>query len=483
MKEIKEMLSFDDVLLKPHYSECLPKEVSLKTNLTKNFEINLPIISAGMDTVTEIDMAYAMAMNGGVGSIHKNLTITQQANMISQIKKTINGVCKWITTCDANQTIGEIRNLILNEQKDDCIFVIENKKIKSLVTKGVLKNKNFSDNEKMGSIEMERALVSASVKSSPKDLLNIMKNNNIDYLPLFDENKKICAVSKKRFLKHFVNTEDLINLWNVSPKVFGAIGVTEDAMERALKLHEANVDGIIIDCAHGHSKKVLELTTKIKNTIPSVLLIVGNVVTKEGVRDLKNAGADVIKVGIGPGSICTTRIISGVGVPQFSAILETVEEADKLKIKIIADGGIRTSGDIVKALAAGACSVMIGSLVAGCDESPSSKVIFDNKTYKKYRGMGSISAMEAGSRDRYGQEGQKKLVPEGIEGLIPYKGPLKEILFQMSGGLRSGMGYLGARNLNELKENAIFVKQTNIGLKESHSHSVIITSEQINYSK
>lgn len=483
MKEIKEMLSFDDVLLKPHYSECLPKEVNLKTNLTKDFSLDLPIISAGMDTVTEIDMAYAMSMNGGVGTIHKNLTISQQSNMVSQIKKTINGICRWITVCDSQQTVGEVRNLIFNEQKDDCVFVIENNKIKSLITKGVLRNVNFLDHEKIGSIKMERSLVSSNINVSPKDLLNIMNNNNIDYLPLLDDDKKLCAVAKRRFLKHFVTSEYLEQVTDKSPKVFGAIGVTEDSIERATKLYQANVDGIIIDCAHGHSKKVLELTSQIKKLMPSLLLIVGNVVTKEAVRDLKEAGADVVKVGIGPGSICTTRIISGVGVPQFSAILETVEEADKLGIKIIADGGIKTSGDIVKSLAAGACSVMIGSLVAGCDESPSSKVLLDGKTYKKYRGMGSVSAMEAGSRDRYGQEGLKKLVPEGIEGLIPYKGSLKEVLYQMAGGLRSGMGYLGAKDLNQLKENATFVKQTNIGLKESHSHSVIITSEQINYSK
>ena len=474
MKEVKKMLTFDDVLLKPHYSDILPKEVKVNTVISNKFELNIPIISAGMDTVTEIDMAYNMALNGGIGLVHKNLSISQQTNMIKQLKKIKKGLSYSILAFSNTTKIFSIKSVVFNEYVDDCIFVIENNKITNIVTKDKLKDFQYKEDDSLEILERQK-IYYADIDSKYEEILNIMNNNKTDYVVLV-KNDNVVAVAKRKLIEAYLEAENPLLDNQGAVKVLAAIGVSDDSLERAKMLILAGADGISIDCAHGHSKKVISLVQQLKKDWPTLFLIAGNVVTKEAVADLAKAGADAIKVGIGPGSICTTRIISGVGVPQFSALLETVEEAKKHNVSIIADGGIKTSGDIVKALAVGSCAVMIGSLVAGCDESPSEKVYLDNVIYKKYRGMGSASAMKAGSADRYGQEGSKKLVPEGIEGLIPYKGPVKDVLFQLIGGLRSGMGYLGASNLYELEKNAEFVQQTGIGLAESNTHSVTIMS-------
>lgn len=477
MKDIKQMLTFDDVLLKPHYSNVLPKEVSVESKISNKFKLNIPIISASMDTITEIDMAYNMAINGGIGVIHKNLSISQQANMVKQIKKIKKGYSYSIMAYDCKTKVFSIKANIFNEYVDDCVFITKENKIVGFITKDDFENFNFKDDQELETLLYEnQKIIYANINDEPSSILNLMNTYKTNYIPLVSDNK-IVAIAKRKWLEPYLEAETPLEDDNGSMKILGAVGVSDNSMERATALIEAGVDGIVIDCAHGHSLKVIELIKQIKNNFPQVFLIAGNVVTKQAIKDLAEANVDAIKVGIGPGSICTTRIISGVGVPQFSALLETVEEAKKYNISIIADGGIKTSGDIVKALAAGACAVMVGSLIAGCDESPSEKVYLDNKVYKKYRGMGSTSAMRAGSADRYGQEGSKKLVAEGIEGLIEYKGSLKDTLYQLVGGLRSGMGYLGAKTLVQLEENAEFIQQTAIGLKESNAHSVTIISD------
>lgn len=478
MKEIKRTLTFDDVLLRPQYSEVLPKETDVRTTLSSRFQMKIPIMSASMDTVTEINMAYNMALNGGVGVIHKNLSMTQQSNMIKQIKNIKNGLYYNIMAFDSSNKISMIKTKVFDEYLDDCIFVTVNGEIVNIVSKEDLENKKIDPSVTLESIGRKK-IVFVKDSSSLEEILDTMNQNKLDFMPIVSEvTNGIISVAKRKWLIPYLNSQDPLIDSKERPKVCGAIGVTEDSMERAKMLIAAGADGIIIDCAHGHSKKVIELTREVKKIYPKIFLIVGNVVTASGVHDLYKAGADAVKIGVGPGAICTTRTVSGVGIPQFSAILECAAEARKLNISIIADGGIKNSGDMVKALAAGADAIMLGSLLAGCDESPSIRVMHNNQIYKQYRGMGSIAAMKAGSSDRYGQDGIKKLVAEGVEGLMPYIGPVKESLYQLVGGLRSGMGYVGAKTLTDLKNNAEFVEQTGIGLKESSTHSIVLLSDQ-----
>ncbi|MDE5841815.1 MAG: IMP dehydrogenase [Malacoplasma sp.] len=473
MKEIKKALTFDDVLLKPHYSEVLPKETEVNVVLSNKFEMNIPVFSAGMDTVTEIDMAFNMALNGGVGVIHKNLSISKQANMVKQIKHIKNGLFWSIMAFESTNKIETIKTKIFDEYLDDCIFVTVNGNIVNIVSVEDLENKKINFDSNLESLPRNK-LVLAKDSNSLEEILAMMEENNVNYVPIISESSNgLVAVAKKKWLVPYLEAKNQLLDTKGKLKVLGAVGVAEDSLERAKMLIAAGADGIVIDSAHGHSKKVIDLIKDIKRNFPKIFLIAGNVVAKEGVNDLHKAGADVIKVGVGPGSICTTRIVSGVGVPQFSAILECAEAAKKLNISIIADGGIKTSGDITKALAAGANAIMLGGLLAGSDESPSNKVVRDDKIYKQYRGMGSIAAMKAGSSDRYGQEGIKKLVAEGVEGLVPYTGPVKDTLFNLIGGLRSGMGYLGAKTIEKLQENAEFIEQSFNGLKESSPHSII----------
>lgn len=480
MKEIKKALTFDDVLLKPYYSEILPKEAEVNVVLSNKFEMNIPIFSASMDTVTEINMAFNMALNGGVGVIHKNLSITKQANMIKQIKHIKNGLFWSIMAFESSNKIETIKSKIFDEYLDDCIFVTVNGNIVNIVSVEDLENKNVDLNATLESLSRNK-LVLAKDTNSLEEILTLMEENNVKYVPVISESSNgIVAVAKKKWLVPYLKAKNQLLDAKGKLKVLGAVGVSEDSLERAKMLIAAGADGIVVDSAHGHSKKVIDLIKDIKRNFPKIFLIAGNVVTKEGVNDLHKAGADVIKVGVGPGAICTTRIVSGVGVPQFSAILECAEAAKKLNISIIADGGIKNSGDITKALAAGADAIMLGSLLAGTDESPSDKVIKNDKIYKQYRGMGSIAAMKAGSSDRYGQEGVKKLVAEGVEGLVPYSGSVKEILYTLIGGLKSGMGYLGAKNIKNLQENAEFIEQSLNGFKESSPHSIINLDKNFN---
>ena len=475
MKEIKKALTFDDVLLKPYYSDILPKETDVSVTLSNKFDMNIPIFSASMDTVTEIEMAYNMALNGGVGVIHKNLSISKQSNMIKQIKHIKNGLFWSIMAFEADNKIETIKTKIFDEYLDDCIFVTSNGNIVNIVSKKDLENKKINLSSTLESLPKNK-LVLAKDTNSLEDILDMMEDNEVEYVPIISESTNgIIAVAKKKWLIPFLETQNHLLDTKGKLKVFGAVGVTEDSVERVKMLLAAGADGIIVDSAHGHSKKVIDLVKEVKKLFPKIFLIAGNVVTKDAVIELEKAGADAIKVGVGPGAICTTRIVSGVGVPQFSAILECAEAAKKLNISIIADGGIKNSGDITKALAAGADAIMLGSLLAGSDESPSDKVVLNDKVYKQYRGMGSIAAMKAGSSDRYGQEGVKKLVAEGVEGLVAYTGPVKDTLYQLIGGLRSGMGYLGAKTIKKLQENAEFIEQTGNGFKESSPHTIIQT--------
>ncbi|WP_059174283.1 IMP dehydrogenase [Bacillus sp. FJAT-27445] len=484
-KFAKEGLTFDDVLLVPAKSEVLPKEVSLQTELCENIKLNLPIISAGMDTVTEAEMAIAMARQGGLGIIHKNMTIEQQAEQVDKVKRSESGVIDdpfFLTpehqVYDAEHLMGKYRisgvPIVNNEEDQKLVGIITNRDLR------FIQESDFS--KKISDVMTKENLVTAPVGTTLKEAEKILQKHKIEKLPLVDE---------KGILNGLITIKDIEKVieFPMSAKdkqgrllAGAAVGVTGDTMKRVEALVKANVDVIVIDTAHGHSKGVLDTVRQIRNEYPSLSIIAGNVATAEGTRDLFEAGADVVKVGIGPGSICTTRIVAGVGVPQITAIYDCATEARKHGKSIIADGGIKYSGDIVKALAAGGHAVMLGSLLAGVSESPGDTEIFQGRRFKVYRGMGSEGAMEKGSKDRYFQEDSKKFVPEGIEGRLPYKGPLADTIFQLAGGLRAGMGYCGTPNLQELRENAQFIRMTGAGLRESHPHDVQITKEAPNYS-
>ncbi|MCF0218059.1 MAG: IMP dehydrogenase [Malacoplasma sp.] len=479
MKDIQIALTFDDVLLKPKYSEVLPTEVNVKTSLSKKFNLNIPIMSAGMDTVTELEMAFNMALCGGVGVIHKNLSIAQQANLIKQLKNFKNGFFYSIMAFESNNKIADIKAKIFDQNFDDCILVTDNSAIVNIVSKFDLENIKYDNDTTLNKIPHKK-MHFVSESDQLEDILELMQKSNLDYLPVLNESKEsIVAIAKKRYLIAYLNNNsNAIYDYDNRLKVCGAVGVDNNSIERIKSLYAANADAIVIDCAHGHSKKVIDLVKDAKKYFPKIFIIAGNVVTKDAVEDLIDAGADAIKVGVGPGSICTTRSVSGVGYPQFSAILECSQIAYKNNVSIIADGGIKTSGDITKALAAGADVVMLGSLLAGCEESPSEKVLYNDKYYKKYRGMGSIAAMKKGSADRYGQAGLKKFVAEGVEGLIPYSGFVKDQIYQLIGGLKSGMGYVGSKSISELQSKAEFVQQTGIGINESKVHSITLVDSK-----
>ncbi|RDU34683.1 IMP dehydrogenase [Neobacillus piezotolerans] len=484
-KFAKEGLTFDDVLLVPARSEVLPKEVSLQTELCENITLNLPIISAGMDTVTEADMAIAMARQGGLGIIHKNMTIEQQAEQVDKVKRSESGVISdpfFLTpehqVYDAEHLMGKYRisgvPIVNNEEEQRLVGIITNRDLR------FIQEHDFS--KKISDVMTKENLVTAPVGTTLKEAEKILQKYKIEKLPLVDDNG---------ILKGLITIKDIEKVieFPMSAKdkqgrllAGAAVGVTGDTMKRVEALVRANVDVIVIDTAHGHSKGVLDTVSQIRKEYPNLPIIAGNVATAEGTRSLFEAGADVVKVGIGPGSICTTRIVAGVGVPQITAIYDCATEARKLGKTIIADGGIKYSGDIVKALAAGGHAVMLGSLLAGVSESPGETEIFQGRRFKVYRGMGSEGAMEKGSKDRYFQEDSKKFVPEGIEGRLPYKGPLADTIYQLAGGLRSGMGYCGTANLQELRENSQFIRMTGAGLRESHPHDVQITKEAPNYS-
>lgn len=477
-------LTFDDVLLIPSYSEVLPREVVLSSHFTRNIVLNVPIVSAAMDTVTESTLAISMAREGGIGIIHKNMSIDRQAKEVMKVKRAENGMILDPITISKEGTVGDALNL-MKEYKIGGIPVVDKNKI--LV--GIVTNRDlrFQENLKrpIKDIMTSKNLVTTSQTTNLEKAAEILQHYKIEKLPVVDSKNKLIGLLT---YKDITKAKDRPNACKDATgrlRVAAAIGVTADTMDRIDELVKAQVDALSIDTAHGHSKGVVELLKKAKKKYPNIEFIAGNIATGEAAKALVKAGADAVKVGIGPGSICTTRIIAGVGVPQLSAIYHVAKALKDTGVPLIADGGIRYSGDIVKALAAGANSIMAGSLFAGVEESPGETIIFQGRKFKSYRGMGSIEAMQMGSKDRYFQDMEddiKKLVPEGISARVPYKGTLYEVLYQLVGGLRAGMGYCGAKNITTL-QNSKFVKVTNAGVIESHPHGVTITSEAPNYSR
>lgn len=473
-------LTFDDVLLVPQYSNMLPKEIDVSTYLTHEIKLNIPLVSSAMDTVTESRLAIGIAREGGLGVIHKNMTIEQQATEVDRVKRSEHGVIVDPFYLSPENTI-EDANDLMAKYRISGVPITENGRLVGILTNRDLRF--LTDySQKIGYVMTKNNLVTASVGTTLIEAKEILRKHKIEKLPLVDD---------RGYLKGLITIKDIektIQYPNSAKDKKGrllvgaAVGVTSDMMERVEALVNANADVLVIDSAHGHSENILRGVSSIKGAYPNIQIIAGNVATPEGVRDLIKAGADAVKVGIGPGSICTTRVVAGIGVPQITAIYDCAEEARKHDVPIIGDGGIKYSGDIPKAIAAGASVVMVGNLFAGTEESPGDSEIYQGRRFKVYRGMGSLSAMQKGSKDRYFQEGTTKLVPEGVEGRVPYKGPLSETVFQLVEGLKHSMGYCGTKNIEELKTNAKFIRITSAGLRESHPHDIYITKEAPNYS-
>ncbi|SHM71246.1 IMP dehydrogenase [Caldanaerovirga acetigignens] len=476
----KEGLSFDDVLVLPAKSQVLPKDVDVSTRLTNNIKINIPIVSAAMDTVTEARLAIALAREGGIGIIHKNMPIEKQALEVDKVKRSEHGVIVDPFSLSPDNTIGEAMELMARYRISG-VPITENGKLVGIITNRDIR---FEDDmtKKIREVMTKENLVTAPVGTTLEEAKLILKRHKIEKLPLVDEHFNLKGLITIKDIEKAIKYPNAAKDKNGRLLVGAAVGVGKDMMDRVKALVEAKVDVVVVDTAHGHSENVINAVEVIKEKFPDLDVIAGNVATAEATRDLIKAGADAVKVGMGPGSICTTRVVAGIGVPQITAIYDCAREAQKYGVPIIADGGIKYSGDIVKAIAAGADSVMIGGLFAGTEESPGEIEIYKGRSFKVYRGMGSLGAMEEGSKDRYFQEDAKKFVPEGVEGRVPYRGPLSEIVFQLVGGLRAGMGYCGARNIEELKE-AKFIKITSAGLRESHPHDVYITKEAPNYTQ
>lgn len=480
MKIVGRALTFEDVLLRPCYSEILPKEVQIHTQLTKNIKLNMPLISAAMDTVTEHRAAIMMARLGGLGIIHKNMDIKAQVREVKRVKKSESGVIIDPIFIAPNASIYEALELMAEYRISGVPVVDEERKLLGILTNRDLRfESNF--NNRVENVMTKAPLITAPKGCTLDDAEKIFSTNKVEKLPIVDENNRLVGLITIKDLKKRKEYPDANKDSFGRLRVGAAIGVNQ--MERVDALVGADVDVIVLDSAHGHSRGIIDSVKAIKAKYPKLEIIAGNVATAGATKALCEAGANAIKVGIGPGSICTTRIVSGVGVPQISAIDECALEADKFGVPVIADGGIKYSGDIAKALAAGASSVMIGSLLAGTDESPGELFTYQGRQYKAYRGMGSLGAMQKGSSDRYFQQGtaQDKLVPEGIEGRVPYVGSIKNVIHQLLGGLRSSMGYVGAKDLLDFRERAEFVEITSAGLKESHVHDVTITHEAPNY--
>lgn len=482
---IRTGLTFDDVLLIPQKSEILPGQVSLKTHLTKNIVLNIPIVSAAMDTVTESKLAIALAREGGIGFIHKNMSIEAQANEVDLVKRNESGMISNPITLNENQTIIEAHE-ILKKFKISGLPVVD----KDGILVGIVTNRDLKylpvDDTLVSKIMTKDNLVTAKAGTSLEEAGKILWEHRIEKLPIVDDNNKLVGLITSKDIDNATNFPNACKDERGRLRCGAAVGVGPDTMQRVEALVKAGVDVITVDSAHGHSKNIIETVRKIRNAYPNLGLIAGNIVTKEAAEELINAGADTVKVGIGPGSICTTRVVAGVGVPQITAVGDVYEYCKDKGICVIADGGIKFSGDIVKALAAGADCVMLGSVLAGCSEAPGDEVVFQGRRFKVYVGMGSLAAMKRGSADRYFQAKEttaKKLVPEGIEGRVAYKGPLADTIYQLCGGIRSGMGYCGTPDISHLKTDAKFIRITNAGLRESHPHDVDITVEAPNYTK
>jgi len=479
---IQEALTFDDVSLIPRYSEVLPQETNLETKLTRDIPMRIPLLSAAMDSVTEADTAISIAREGGIGIIHRNMSVERQAQEVNKVKKSESGMIVDPVTVEPDQSISDVLEL-MSRYRISGVPVVKEGQLVGIITNRDLRFET-SVNLKVSEVMTKKDLVTAPIGISLENSKKLLHANRIEKLLVVDEAGK---------LKGLITIKDIMKVKkypNSSKDQLGrlrvgaAVGVGKGMLERVLALKNAGTDVIVVDSAHGHSKNVIEMVKLIKAECPEMQLVAGNVATAEGAESLIGAGVDAIKIGVGPGSICTTRIVAGVGVPQITAILACAPVGKAHGVPIIADGGIKYSGDIVKALAAGANSVMIGGLFAGTDESPGETVLYQGRSYKVYRGMGSLGAMKEGSRDRYFQDEVlelTKLVPEGIEGMVPYRGPLSASVHQLVGGLRSGMGYLGCHTLEELREKALMVRVTAAGLRESHVHDVIITKEAPNY--
>lgn len=481
-KFVKEALTFDDVLLIPAESHVLPKEVQLGTQLTKKIHLNIPLMTSAMDTVTETQMAIAIAREGGIGIVHKNMPIQKQADMVDRVKRSENGVIVNPFYLSPEHSVHDAEK-IMARYRISGVPICKDGRLVGIITNRDLRFMEGSDfDQPISNVMTRENLVTAPVGTTLAQAKDILRRHRIEKLPL---------VNEKGMLKGLITIKDIekaVQYPNSARDADGrllcgaAIGVTDDVLDRVAALVDAQVDVVVLDSAHGHNSGVINTVRKVKKAYPNLQLIAGNVATAEGTKALIDAGADCVKVGIGPGSICTTRIVAGIGVPQVTAIYDAACEAQKYGIPIIADGGIKYSGDIVKALAAGGDVVMIGSLFAGCEESPGETELYQGRRFKVYRGMGSLAAMGEGSRDRYFQQDVKKLVPEGVEGRVPYKGPLSDTVYQLMGGLRSGMGYTGCADVGELHTKAKFCRITGAGLRESHPHDIQITKEAPNYS-
>jgi IMP dehydrogenase len=477
---LKQAYTFDDLLLVPNKSEVLPKDVSLATNLTKKIKLNIPLMSAGMDTVTESKMAISMAREGGIGIIHKNMSIDAQANEVDRVKRQENGIITNPISLPKGKIVQDALDLMA-KYRISGIPVTEGKKLVGIITnRDIVYETDYT--KSIEEVMTSKNLVTAPQGTTVEAAKEILKKHKIEKLPLVDDEGNLTGLITVKDIEKTVKFPSAAKDERGRLLCGAAVGVTKDMMERVDALVAVDVDVITIDTAHGHSKGVLDAVKTVKEKYPELQVIAGNVATAEATKDLIEVGADCIKVGIGPGSICTTRVVAGVGVPQLTAIMDCVEEANKYDVPVIADGGLKYSGDIVKSLAAGAKICMMGSMFAGCEEAPGETEIYQGRSYKVYRGMGSLGAMAAGSRDRYFQEDNKKLVPEGVEGRLPFKGPVVDTIYQLIGGIRSGMGYLGSPTLPILYETATFVIQTSAGLRESHPHDISITKEAPNYS-
>lgn len=482
-KFVKEGLTFDDVLLIPAESHVLPKETDISTYITKNIKLNTPILTAAMDTVTEADMAIAIAREGGLGIIHKNMSIERQADLVDRVKRSENGVIVNPFFLSPEHLVREADQLMAH-YKISGVPICENGKLVGIITNRdmrFMKTQDF-DQPIKNVMTHEKDLVTAPVGVTMEEAQDILRQHKIEKLPIVDEKGNLKGLITIKDIEKAVQYPNSARDSQGRLLCAAAIGATVDVLDRVAALVAAGVDIVGLDSAHGHNSGVLEAVARIKKAYPNLPVIAGNIATAEGAKALIDAGADCVKVGIGPGSICTTRVVTGIGVPQITAVYDAACEASKHGIPVIADGGIKYSGDIVKALAAGANAVMLGSLVAGCKEAPGEIELYQGRQFKVYRGMGSLGAMGTGSSDRYFQTDKKKFVPEGVEGRVPYKGLLAETIYQMVGGLRSGMGYVGCANLAEMHEKAQFIRITGAGLKESHPHDIQITKEAPNYS-
>ncbi len=480
-KFLKEGLTFDDVLLIPAKSDVLPRSICLQTRLTKKITLNIPLMSAAMDTVTEAAMAIAMAREGGIGIIHKNMTAEQQADEVTKVKRSESGVIVNPFYLSPDNFVYEADELMAKYRISGVPICGADKKLVGIITNRDIR---FLEDYSMPirDVMTKENLVTAPVGTTLAQAQEILRRHKIEKLPLLDENGVLMGLITIKDIEKATKYPNSAKDANGRLLCGAAIGVTSDVKERAGALLEAGADVLVLDSAHGHSKNILECVATVKGAYPDCQLIAGNIATAEAAEALIRAGADAVKVGIGPGSICTTRVVAGIGVPQITAVYDVACAAAKYDIPVISDGGIKYSGDVVKAIAAGADTIMVGSLLAGCEESPGDTEIYQGRSFKVYRGMGSLAAMEKGSRDRYFQENTKKLVPEGVEGRVPYKGMLADTVYQLLGGLRAGMGYCGTPTITDLQRNGRFIRITSAGLRESHPHDINITKEAPNYS-